>query len=934
MESKLSQSRRTDDVSSITSQSTSVSPSPPPSDKGTKLDSVPPPFDEGATPGDILPPSTGDDVIATQPEERPRMHDLVEAAAANSAQESSCTTLTDPATTSTTTKTSAGISAVTVTEDIELPGEPAEVDEEECPTPPPSREDSGEEEGLELPPDREGSRSIAEDISEKSEDSAEGDLSGTPALPPCEVLAEPSYTETFEKPSETLDMDTPAALSALGSKEADPVQKSPPGKAEDFSDDDFKSTLSSEHALEDFHPGQRVLVGKKMSGTVCFVGQTHFSEGLWIGVELDLPKGRNDGSIDEYRYFSCEPNHGIFAPPSRISVMVEDDGDEESQAESSVAEEIASSSTSMSDDLVQEHEGKVSPASVEKGDQHVASSPTTVPPHLSHSADFETPSELEQPVGETTTTKETHETTPTHEITPTEQQALAVEDAVPEEMITEASEATEPSAERTPLEPLPAPPTEMVASPLDRPESLPFSFEITQRSTSATPTPAPPPEFAEGASRESSQEPFTTEPDDHRPSSEVIADELAQELSNEAFVTMSRIWRTKRPVRKPPEVVVQKDKEVPLTLEDKADKITDQILTLLLQAETRLMHNIHAAKKARTPPPEPVKLDPVSPKKRGVLCPPAQLMIPGHSIIESSPPPISPPSPYHTTPPPPPPGEFSPPGSPPRHLSQPSAARVAAGEKTPFFTGHPEPGSATLSRNASTAVASLERTPSTESISQLLDSMKLTTAQCLVPSERECVDKVVEHAWNAVLNAGLDHIHSASFKCHREVLSLFADAREMSRDEDQCRQAYLRLVYMLAIETVKQLHPVQEPRSVWGKQCVVGTLGTPQQKEVTLELVQKKVYAALMRGQVPLQFPGIRFLHGLKRPGGKEIDFVDSILIRELREEEPTWVDYTKDEVTIEKKTADAILDSLLSETAQILSTIEKKRRTKRVQCV
>jgi len=42
----------------------------------------------------------------------------------------------------------------------------------------------------------------------------------------------------------------------------------------------------------------------------------------------------------------------------------------------------------------------------------------------------------------------------------------------------------------------------------------------------------------------------------------------------------------------------------------------------------------------------------------------------------------------------------------------------------------------------------------------------------------------------------------------------------------------------------------------------------------------------------------------------------------------------TKDEVTIEKKTADAILDSLLSETAQILSTIEKKRRTKRVQCV
>ena len=918
VESKLTQTRWTADASSTTSQSTSVSPSPPLVDKSTKLDSVPLPFDESATPDDSIPPSTRG-AIAKQPEGQPGTHDP---AAADSTQEYSYTTLTDSATTSTTITTGVTISAVSVTEDIELPAEPAELDEEECPSPPPSREESGGEEGLELPPIREGSLSIAEDVSEKLEDSTKRGLSESLALPSSEVLAKPSYTETFEKPSETLDVDTQAALSALESKEADPLQKGPPDEADDISDEDLKSTLSSERALEEFHPGQRVLVGRKMSGIVCFVGQTHFSEGLWIGVTLDLPKGRNDGSIDGYQYFSCEPNHGIFAPPNKVSVMVEEHGEEESQAESSVTEEIASSSTSLSDDLVKEHEGRVSPASVEKGDRRVGSPPTT-PPRLSYSGDFETPTELEQPVGGTT---------PWEEAAQTEQQALSVEDAIPEE-ITEASEAIEPSAECAPLEPLPAPPTEMVESPLERPESLLFSFEITQRSTSATPTPAPPPEFAEGASRESSQEPFTAEPDDHHRSSEVIADELAQELSNEAFVTMNRIWRTKRPVRKQPEVVVQKDKEVPLTLEDKADKITDQILTLLLQAETRLMHNLHTAKKSRTPPPEPVRLDPASPTKRAALRPPAQLIIPCHSLIESSPPPISPPSPYHSSPLPPP-GEFSPPGSPPRHLSQPSAARVAAGEKTPFFTGHPEPGSANLSRSASIAVSGLERTTSTESISQLLDSMKLTTAQCLVPSERECVDRVVEHAWNAVTNVGLDHIHSASFECQQEVLSLFADARELSRDEDQCRGAYLRLVYMLAIETVRQLHPVQEPRPAWGKLCAVGTLGNPQQKEVTLELVQKKVYAALMRGQIPQQISGVRFLHGLKRPGGKEIDFVDSILIRELREEEPSWVDYSKDEVTIEKKTADAILDSLLSETAQILSTIEKKRRTKRVQCV
>lgn len=43
-----------------------------------------------------------------------------------------------------------------------------------------------------------------------------------------------------------------------------------------------------------------------------WVGPTHFSDGIWIGVELDTPDGRNDGEVQGTRYFNCTPGHGVF----------------------------------------------------------------------------------------------------------------------------------------------------------------------------------------------------------------------------------------------------------------------------------------------------------------------------------------------------------------------------------------------------------------------------------------------------------------------------------------------------------------------------------------------------------------------------------------------------------------------------------------------
>ena len=56
------------------------------------------------------------------------------------------------------------------------------------------------------------------------------------------------------------------------------------------------------------------------------------------------------------------------------------------------------------------------------------------------------------------------------------------------------------------------------------------------------------------------------------------------------------------------------------------------------------------------------------------------------------------------------------------------------------------------------------------------------------------------------------------------------------------------------------------------------------------------------------------------------MDFVESIVIRELCQEEPSWLEYGQDEATVKLKVADDILDSLLYETANIMDTIYRNK--------
>uniref|UniRef100_A0A8C6VAM5 Kinesin family member 13Bb n=1 Tax=Neogobius melanostomus TaxID=47308 RepID=A0A8C6VAM5_9GOBI len=65
--------------------------------------------------------------------------------------------------------------------------------------------------------------------------------------------------------------------------------------------------------------GEFVTVGTNKFGTVRYVGPTDFAQGTWVGVELEAPAGKNDGSVGGKHYFHCNPGYGVLVRPGRVS---------------------------------------------------------------------------------------------------------------------------------------------------------------------------------------------------------------------------------------------------------------------------------------------------------------------------------------------------------------------------------------------------------------------------------------------------------------------------------------------------------------------------------------------------------------------------------------------------------------------------------------
>ncbi|OTF78851.1 hypothetical protein BLA29_003141 [Euroglyphus maynei] len=85
---------------------------------------------------------------------------------------------------------------------------------------------------------------------------------------------------------------------------------------------DINNLLSSSRSSinsEDVFVGSKVYLTDKKTGIVRFMGPTKFAPGIWYGIELTRPIGKNDGSVQGVRYFTCKQRFGIFVSFARIA---------------------------------------------------------------------------------------------------------------------------------------------------------------------------------------------------------------------------------------------------------------------------------------------------------------------------------------------------------------------------------------------------------------------------------------------------------------------------------------------------------------------------------------------------------------------------------------------------------------------------------------
>jgi tubulin-folding cofactor B len=86
-----------------------------------------------------------------------------------------------------------------------------------------------------------------------------------------------------------------------------------------------KTRHNNSNTLPDIKTGLRARLlppSDHRRGTIAFTGVVPQipSQCAWVGVVLDEPTGKNDGSVEGVKYFDCKPKCGVFVRAERVEL--------------------------------------------------------------------------------------------------------------------------------------------------------------------------------------------------------------------------------------------------------------------------------------------------------------------------------------------------------------------------------------------------------------------------------------------------------------------------------------------------------------------------------------------------------------------------------------------------------------------------------------
>ena len=74
---------------------------------------------------------------------------------------------------------------------------------------------------------------------------------------------------------------------------------------------------------QSFKKGDSVSINNKYFGKIQYIGPIENKDGIWVGIELNKPVGKNNGTYMGIKYFDCRPNYGIFVKENKIKHAID-----------------------------------------------------------------------------------------------------------------------------------------------------------------------------------------------------------------------------------------------------------------------------------------------------------------------------------------------------------------------------------------------------------------------------------------------------------------------------------------------------------------------------------------------------------------------------------------------------------------------------------